>query len=348
MFDNSNNIVLREDELFVVFRMPHDSDYHILIDNPDPTKEFEQYQFVIHPFDKNGVTRSKHLFADKLIKNIAFSFETSRECSLDATSKSAYLENADRLIEEMNCSKTEKVVLSRIHLIENDGVDLYSLFTELCSRYKSAFVYLLNIPRVGTWMGATPEMLIESNDGITTTVALAATQKVNGSNPDEILWNAKEIEEQAIIQRYIENQLSKAKLNFSKGQTHTSQAGNVYHLKTVYEIFNVPSTHPIVELLHPGPAICGTPKSEAFERITSLEGHDRAFYCGYLGLKTAGLTKFYVNLRCMQIFRDQFALYVGGGLTKDSRPEAEWEETVAKTRTLETAIQKSYFHAHGV
>lgn len=344
----SNKIALDEEDLFVAFRMPNESDYNLLIDNPNPNKDIENYQFVIHPFDKNGPTRAKHIFSDKLLKNKPFQFEASTECFLSATSKIAYLKNAHDLISEMDASDIEKVVLSRVHLIDNEGADLYALYSELCSTYTTAFVYLFNIPGVGTWMGATPELLAEMNDDVMATVALAATQKVNGRNMDEVVWNKKEIEEQAIIQRYIEQHLNSAKLKFRKGETHTSRAGNVFHLKTVYNVSGVRKLESIIEVLHPGPAICGQPKTQAFTRIKSKENHDRQFYCGFLGLKNDCKTKLYVNLRCMRIFRDQFALYVGGGLTKDSTPESEWEETVSKTKTLESAIQKSYFYAHGV
>ena len=42
----------------------------------------------------------------------------------------------------------------------------------------------------------------------------------------------------------------------------------------------------------------------------------------------------FVNLRCMQIKGSTALLYVGGGITKDSIPEDEWEETVAKSKTM--------------
>ena len=42
----------------------------------------------------------------------------------------------------------------------------------------------------------------------------------------------------------------------------------------------------------------------------------------------------YVNLRCMQVFDNHVEIYVGGGITKDSQPEAEYLETLAKSQTL--------------
>ena len=45
-------------------------------------------------------------------------------------------------------------------------------------------------------------------------------------------------------------------------------------------------------------------------------------------------SNFYVNLRCMQLKDEKAMIYVGGGITKDSVPQNEWEETVNKTKTI--------------
>ncbi|MBT8309777.1 MAG: isochorismate synthase, partial [Flavobacteriaceae bacterium] len=43
-------------------------------------------------------------------------------------------------------------------------------------------------------------------------------------------------------------------------------------------------------------------------------------------------------LRCMQIIGDEIFLYVGGGITKESIPNAEWEETVNKANTMKDVL----------
>ncbi|MBT8291401.1 MAG: chorismate-binding protein, partial [Muriicola sp.] len=42
----------------------------------------------------------------------------------------------------------------------------------------------------------------------------------------------------------------------------------------------------------------------------------------------------FVNLRCMELREDKAIIYVGGGITQDSDPEKEWQETIAKSRTI--------------
>ena len=108
--------------------------------------------------------------------------------------------------------------------------------------------------------------------------------------------------------------------------------------------------------MHPTPAVCGFPKQVAKDFILENENYDRAFYTGFLGelnlkqSKTRNTNRrnvennayavvktqsnFYVNLRCMQLQEAKALIYVGGGITKDSNPEKEWEETVNKTKTI--------------
>ena len=49
-------------------------------------------------------------------------------------------------------------------------------------------------------------------------------------------------------------------------------------------------------------------------------------------------SELYVNLRCMQLTDTQRILYIGGGITKDSDPESEWQETVAKSQIMKRVL----------
>ena len=114
--------------------------------------------------------------------------------------------------------------------------------------------------------------------------------------------------------------------------------------------------YPVIEALHPTPAVCGFPKQKAKEFILQHENYNRQYYTGFLGelnLKQSRTrntnrrnvennayavvktySNFYVNLRCMQLKNETALVYVGGGITRDSDPEKEWEETVNKTKTI--------------
>jgi isochorismate synthase len=91
----------------------------------------------------------------------------------------------------------------------------------------------------------------------------------------------------------------------------------------------------LVEALHPTPAVAGQPKDEAIRYIKELEPHDREYYTGFLGPVTKDREMdLFVNLRCMKVTPEFLALYVGGGITLDSDPADEWEETRLKAESL--------------
>ena len=91
----------------------------------------------------------------------------------------------------------------------------------------------------------------------------------------------------------------------------------------------------MLELLHPTSAVCGMPKMAALEFIQSHENYDREFYSGFLGpVNVENETNLFVNLRCTKIQNRTATLYAGGGITEDSIPEKEWQETELKCQTM--------------
>ena len=98
-----------------------------------------------------------------------------------------------------------------------------------------------------------------------------------------------------------------------------------------------------VSSLHPTPAVCGLPMKAAKDFIIKNEGYNREFYTGFLGALNFEneKTELFVNLRCMQYVENKkLALYVGGGITKDSNATLEWDETENKTKTMLDVLTK--------
>lgn len=252
-------------------------------------------------------------------------------------SREQYLDHANRLINSMQERKVEKVVLSRIINVPLEQAFLPGIFETLCSKYPAAFVYLISDGQGLCWLGASPELLLEHDSGFSKTVALAGTQRIGIESVDDLRWGEKEIEEQAMVSRFIRSVLDEHNVeNPSVSGPETSRAGGIAHLKTHFNwIGTFDSAMKIAGQLHPTPAVCGLPRAEALDHINATELHKRAYYTGYLGLvipqKQINL---YVNLRCMQHLGQTACIYTGGGLTAASVAEDEWEETRAKAETL--------------
>lgn len=242
----------------------------------------------------------------------------------------------------------EKVVPSRSKKIDlPDQFDLWKTFKRLCQAHPNCMISLVSSEETGTWMGATPELLACVDDRMHfKTVALAGTKRhEQGVNLKSVAWTEKEIEEQALVCRYIISCFKKIRLReYDEHGPRTVIAGNLLHLKTEYDVDMVATNFPqlgsvMLQLLHPTSAVCGMPLEHAREFLRAAEGYDRQFYSGYLGpVNVKGESSMFVNLRCMQLLNKKAILYAGAGVTIDSDAEKEWEETEMKIDTLISSI----------
>lgn len=251
----------------------------------------------------------------------------------------AYRDQIGRMIRALGEGKLEKVVMARSLTIPIEGYkQVVEWFRHLTIHYPQAFVFLVSVPGVTVWAGATPEIFMQQTACGFRTMALAGTQALTG-DPDHLFWGKKEQEEQQIVSDYIGRALERVRGNaFRTKGPFSAVAGNVAHLCTLFESENPLSAEEVDRLrkdLHPTPAVGGFPKEKALHLIEDVEICDRRYYAGYLGpVGKEGFFRLYVNLRSMELFPKSARLYVGGGVTALSDPDAEWKETELKSKTL--------------
>jgi isochorismate synthase len=240
-------------------------------------------------------------------------------------------------VTELKKGDMQKVVLSRpAPYVANVNAGAY--FLALASTYKKSCVFAFYTEKTGFWMGASPEQLLKVEGGIATAVSLAGTRK---GGEDEV-WGEKEKEEQQFVTQAIRQEFTDAGVeNISVSEAQTVQAGPVEHLKS-FVSGTMPEKKTVIDLalaLHPTPAVGGLPKKEAVAYISKNEGYDRSYYSGFFGVTRHNEANFWVNLRCMKLFRNGLVLYAGGGITAASNPQSEWEETCNKLQTLTSIIK---------
>ena len=203
----------------------------------------------------------------------------------------------------------------------------FKTFQKLCTAYPNAMVSMVSSDATGTWLGASPELLVSFDERAHfKTVALAGTKRVEGGvNIKSVAWNEKEIEEQALVCRYIISCFKKIRLReYEERGPRTVLAGNLLHLKTEFEVDTVATNFPLLasvmlKLLHPTSAVCGMPLENAQQFLKANEGYDREFYSGFLGpINFKNESHVFVNLRCMQVLDETALLYAGAGVTIDS------------------------------
>ena len=351
---------------FVVYSRPIDTLLKCWLQEDDSlhtTTTFNESGFAFAPFDFKNESillpeaNCKHyqLEADTLIID-----KTSSDSLIIETNKEAHIDLITKGIESIRQNELKKVVLSRCEIRDLQHNNPFTIFKLLFNTYKNAMVYCWYHPKVGLWLGATPELLFKVEGKQLTTISLAGTQPYNEES--EALWTNKELEEQQIVTDYISKQIEPYTNHISVSDIETVRAGNLLHLKTriISRIDSKANLKSIIEALHPTPAVCGFPKQRAKDFILEHENYNREYYTGFLGelnlkfsqtrnpnrrnvennayavVKTQ--SNFYVNLRCMQLKDDKAIIYVGGGITKDSNPEKEWLETVNKTKTIANVL----------
>jgi isochorismate synthase len=248
-----------------------------------------------------------------------------------------YLSQAADFIQEIATQKLSKAVFSRINAIDFEGEKALDLFNKLCEAYPSAFVYFVSSELFGTWVGATPETLLEVNASNFKTMSLAGTKKAS----DETPWREKETLEQAYVTDFIVNELRELNVaEIAQNGPYTFTAGPVQHLRTDVSFSSTELNGlKIAQVLHPTPAVSGLPRKKALKLISSSEKHNRGFYTGCIGWTSNSKSRLYVNLRCCQLQEQKAYLYLGGGFTIDSKPNEEWEETENKSKTLLNILQ---------
>ena len=244
----------------------------------------------------------------------------------------------------------DKVVLSRKETVTIADFQLEATLEKIFYLYPSTFSYCFYHPKVGIWLGATPEQLLKVKNTVFETIALAGTQK--DTETTEVIWANKEKEEQKYVTDYIVDIVKEVASNIKVSEPFSIKAGSIWHIKTTISgVLNSSSSlQKVIQLLHPTPAVCGLPKEKSKAFILENENYNRAFYTGFLGeLNLENQTDLFVNLRCMEIKVDNARnpskhsmtnadLFMGCGITKDSIPEKEWNESINKSATMKKIL----------
>jgi anthranilate/para-aminobenzoate synthase component I len=85
----------------------------------------------------------------------------------------------------------------------------------------------------------------------------------------------------------------------------------------------------------PGGSMTGAPKARAMEIIEDLEKGKRGIYSGVIGFfGFNGSADFGMTIRTVVFEGSRATIGVGGGITIDSDPKAELEETKLKAQAL--------------
>ena len=195
-------------------------------------------------------------------------------------------------------------------------------------------------------ISASPERFLQMRNHHIQTRPIKGTRK-RGSTPEEDMALCRELElsgkdksELLMIVDLERNDLNRVCVPGSVKVTElftVETYATVFHLVSNVEgeLRKELTVMDLLEAAFPGGSITGAPKLRAMELIDELEHGRRNLYTGSMGyLSLDGDCDFNIVIRTA-LYRDGvYHLGVGGGITYESEPAFEYEETVQKARAF--------------
>lgn len=356
---------------FVYYRLPHTQQVFrgVMRKEPEELASLAELNgrrgFVIAPFAPSD--DCPILLLDVEWEPMELPADTMAEASLVdadfAKEQESYAIDFENFHAQLCDGTFSKIVLARsARLTATEDVSPLTLFARACRRYPRMFVALFSTERSGTWLVATPEVLVRGRRDEMRTMALAGTMRLTedqlsfdteGGSVSEadIHWSTKNRQEQHYVETYITECVEHFSDDFSVKGPSTARAGDLVHLRSdiTFKPYSMDVLGNLLNALHPTPAVCGIPKEESRDFILRNESLPRLYYSGFSGiLNPDGETSLFVTLRCMRMedVSDEnasprrFTLYAGGGLLKESSCQTEWDETEAKMNTMRQTFKK--------
>lgn len=247
----------------------------------------------------------------------------------------------------------EKVVLARICEVRTPGpLAIHDALAYLLDHYPRCYAFLFEPQPNHAFLGATPELLARTRGRSFESMALAGSIQ-RGATPDEdarlaaeLLASAKDRHEHALVVESLRRRLQPLTASLEIPETPgVLTLSNIQHLHTpVRGELKPPPAGPdgalaLVEILHPTPALGGSPRERALRFIQEAEPVPRGWYAAPVGWIDNQLDgAFAVAIRSAVVQERRVWLYAGAGIVADSVPAREWEETEWKFRPMLGAI----------
>jgi isochorismate synthase len=244
-------------------------------------------------------------------------------------------------LEAIGAGRLDKVVLAREAAVEADWpFPRVEVLRRLRRRGSGAtFLYAS-----GGFVGASPELLVRRRGRVAVSRPMAGTVPRGAGVGAEagglarLTRSPKEGVEHRLVVDAVAEGLAKVADRVEVGRPEVVRLATVAHLAT--EITAdltgpLPTALELAGLLHPTPAVGGSPRDAALAAIAALEPFDRGCYAGPVGwVDHTGDGEWAVALRGATLDGRHAHLLAGAGIVPGSDPDAEWVETEHKLRAM--------------
>ncbi|MGE3619104.1 MAG: anthranilate synthase component I family protein [Acidimicrobiia bacterium] len=216
------------------------------------------------------------------------------------------------------------------------GADVAALGAALAEGNPAPYAAVVRVPSIGCHVAsASPERFL-SRDG-----AVVSSSPIKGTKPPGVDFTAKDRAENVMIVDLVRNDLGRVceygSVEVPALLSPEDHPGLVHLVSTVTgRLRPGRGWGDLVEATFPPGSVTGAPKLAALDHIAKLEPVARGVYCGAVGWVDADRRQGDLNVAIRTFWIAEGALHLGtgGGITWDSEPTDEWEETELKAQRL--------------
>ena len=262
--------------------------------------------------------------------------------------RDGYHEMVKRAKEYIEAGDIFQVVLSQRFQLPLQ-VDPFLIYRHLRQINPSPYLFFLRCDGP-LLVGSSPEILVRVEDGRVDLRPIAGTRP-RGADAEsdaalerELLADPKELAEHVMLVDLGRNDVGRVAEIGSVAVTEYAVVERYSHVMHI--VSNVQGEMrkgldwlDLLRASFPAGTLSGAPKVRAMEIIDELETRRRGPYGGCVGyVDYSGNMDMAIAIRTMLVKDDAIFLQAGGGIVADSDPEAEYQESINKSRALIQAI----------
>jgi menaquinone-specific isochorismate synthase len=256
------------------------------------------------------------------------------------TSPTEWARAVGTALERIRAGQLDKVVLARQVTLESDAeFSVTDVVRRLRSEQPACFVFA-----AGGFVGASPELLVERQATTVRSRPMAGTAEGRGDRA--MTWLAQSVknrwEHSLVVDAVVAGLQPMCSGPVAVSPPRAEPFADLAHIVTdVVGTLgaDAPSALQLALVLHPTPAVAGTPTDTALSLIGALEARSRRHYGGPVGWVDAdGDGEFAVALRCAELQGNRAVLCAGAGIVAGSKAQDEWHETEIKLGAMRRAL----------
>ena len=256
------------------------------------------------------------------------------------TRREDYERRLSRLLEYIHAGDVYQMNLT--HALEADLFsDPFALFCAV-RRFEAPFGAFVDLGDDRALVANSPERFLARMERHVESRPIKGTRPLGGAA--ELGADEKECAEHVMIVDLVRNDLGRV---CRTGSVRVDGLRRVVRYPTLHHMISTVrgvlregvGTADLLRATFPGGSITGAPKVRAMELIAELEPRARGVYTGAIGRIGPGDTlDLAMAIRTAVCVRTRISLGIGGGIVADSRPDAEWRESLLKARAFERAL----------